>query len=457
MSEITVQNPFGTESIGKLMLRYSVPSIISIVVNSLYNMIDQIFIGQSVGYLGNAATTVIQPITTIVLALCMMIGDGTAAYLSLNLGKGEHETAAKGVGNGVTVTIGIGVVFLILFEIFLEPLCKFFGATESSLPYALDYGRIIVAGFPFFAVCAAFGSVIRADGRPKISMVGLLLGCIANIILDPLFIFVFHWGVKGAATATIIGQIVNAIYFLLCIARFESVKLEKRHLICTGKIVVKLSTLGVSSFITQIANAIIAAVLNNLLVYYGALSIYGADIPMAAFGITMKVNMLVSGIAMGLATGMQPIMGYNYGSGQYERVKKSFKLTLLYSTIILVVAFIIFQFFPLPIVRLFGQESGLYEEFAVKCFRTYLLCCFMIGGSMVPAIFFQSIGKPVQAAILSLCRQILFLIPSAVVFSYMIGVEGALWAGAFSDALACIVSLAVVKVCWKKIFGRESK
>lgn len=233
---------------------------------------------------------------------------------------------------------------------------------------------------------------------------------------------------------------------------FKSIKLEKKHFFLVGRVVTRLFALGISSFITQIANVVVAAVLNNLLVHYGALSKYGADIPIATFGIAMKVNMLVSGVAMGLATGMQPIMGYNYGSGQYNRVKKCFKLTLLWSTVILTVAFIIFQFCPLPIVRLFGQESVLYEEFAVKCFRIYLLCCFTIGGSMVPGIFYQSIGKPVQSALLSLCRQVLFLIPSSLIFGSIIGVEGPLWAGAFSDATACIISLIVVKCQWKKIF-----
>ena len=211
MNEQVVVNPLGTERVGKLMVRYAIPSIISIVVNSLYNMVDQIFIGQGVGYLGNAATNIILPLTCILLALGLLIGDGTASYMSLNLGKGRSQEAAYGVGNAITLTIGSSVILLVLFEVFLEPLCHLFGATDANLPYALEYGSIIILGFPFAMIDGAFGSIIRADGRPKASMVGLLIGCITNMILDPIFIFVCQWGVKGAAWATIIGQILNAV------------------------------------------------------------------------------------------------------------------------------------------------------------------------------------------------------------------------------------------------------
>ena len=226
-TEAVAINPLGTERVGKLMVRYAVPSIISIVVNSLYNMVDQIFIGQGVGYLGNAATNIILPLATILLALGMMIGDGAASYMSLSLGKKRAEDAAQGVGNAVTLTVGISVFLLVIFELFLEPLCHLFGATEGNLPYELEYGSVILLGFPFAMIDGAFGSVIRADGRPKVSMVGLLIGCIANIILDPIFIFVFHWGVKGAAWATIIGQILNAVYFVVCMLRFKTIEVRK--------------------------------------------------------------------------------------------------------------------------------------------------------------------------------------------------------------------------------------
>lgn len=453
-SEVAVKNPLGTERVGKLMVRYAIPSIISIVVNSLYNMVDQIFIGQGVGYLGNAATNVILPLTSILLALGLLIGDGTASYISLNLGKGKNHAAAYGVGNAISLTVGTSVILLILFEIFLEPLCRLFGATDTTLPYALEYGSIIVLGFPFAMIDAGFGSIIRADGRPKASMAGLLIGCITNIILDPIFIFVCHWGVAGAAWATIIGQILNTVYFVACMLRFKTIQLHKEHLKPQASVVKKVLTLGASSFITQVASVFVIAVMNNSLVKYGALSKYGADIPLAALGITMKVSQLIMGISLGIATGIQPILGFNYGSGQYDRVKKTYKLALLSSTLILAIAFLIFQFWPEYIIALFGQESDLYMEFALKCFRIYLLTCFAIGVSGVTGIFFQAIGRPIPAALLSLSRQIIFLIPAMLIFGALMGVEGVLWAGPFSDGLSAIVSLLTIGLCWKGIFDK---
>ena len=452
---VTISNPLGTERIGKLIVRYAVPTIISNVVNSLYNMVDQIFIGNGVGYLGNAATNIILPLVTFVMALGMMLGDGAAAYMSLNLGKDKPDKAAKGVGNAITLTIGIGIIFTILIEIFLDPLCHLFGATIDNFPYAIEYGRIIVLGFPFAIICSAFGGIIRADGRPKESMIGLLIGCITNIILDPVFIFKCKWGVAGAAWATIIGQILNATYFIICMFRFKFIKLKKEYFSLKWDICKSVSGLGTSSFITQGSTVLVITVLNNTLGTYGALSKYGADIPLAALGITMKVNQLVSGVAVGIASGVQPILGYNFGSGQYGRVKKSFKWSLTAGTMILVFAFIIFQVFPERIVLLFGQESDLYMEFAVKCFRTYLGGCFLIPAGAVTGIFFQAIGKTVHAAILSLSRQVIILIPAVLILGALGGVEGILWSGAVSDCLSGMISLITVAVCWKGIFRKD--
>lgn len=448
-------NSLGTERVGKLIVQFAVPSIISIVVNSLYNMVDQIFIGQSVGYLGNAATNVIMPMTTILMAFGMMFGDGAAAFMSLHLGTREPDKAAKGVGNMVTMVLGTGLVSLFLFETFLTPLCRLFGATENVLPYALDYGRIIVLGFPFAIVCSAFGAVIRADGRPRVSMIGLLIGCITNIILDPIFIFVFGWGVKGAAYATILGQIFNAVYFFICLKKFKTIKLKKECFIPKKETIKKILSLGTSSFISQIASVFVIAVMNNLLVKYGAISKYGADIPLAALGVTMKVSQLVMGITLGIASGVQPIYGYNYGSGQHDRVKQTLKWALLSCTVIMVFAFFLFQIFPEQIISIFGQESDLYIEFAVRCFRVYLGACFMIPSGAIVGIFFQAIGKPVPAAILTLSRQIIILIPAMIIFGATMGVEGVLWSGLVSDALSGIIALIALRIYWEKIFKSE--
>ena len=375
--------------------------------------------------------------------------------LSLSLGKGDGKDAAYGVGNAITLTVGVSVALLILFEIFLEPLCHLFGATEGNLPYALEYGSIIILGFPFAMVDGAFGSIIRSDGRPKVSMIGLLIGCVANMILDPIFIFVCHWGVRGAAWATIIGQVLNAVYFVACMLRFKTIQVKKQHLVPKWNVIKRILTLGTSSFISQAAAVFVIAVMNNSLARYGAMSKYGADIPQAALGITMKVSQLITGIALGIASGVQPIFGFNYGSGQYDRVKKTYKLALSSCTLILVVAFFIFQLCPEYIINLFGQESELYMEFAVKCFRVYLLACFMIGAGAVTGIFFQAIGRPVPAALLSLSRQIIFLIPAMLFFGYLWGVEGILWAGPVGDGLSGVISLITLGAFWNRIFKKE--
>ena len=448
---VTKTNPLGTERIGKLVLTFAVPSIISMVVNSLYNIVDQIFIGQGVGYLGNGATNVVMPMTVIAIALSLLIGDGAAAYLSLKLGEGDEKSAARGVGCSISVMAIVGIILCILFHLFLEPLCILFGATEDILPYAMDYGRIISYGILFSSIDSGMAGMIRADGSPKFSMAGLLVGCITNIILDPIFIFVFHWGVKGAAWATIAGQILNAFLYLAYIWKFKSIKLDKECFRISGKVMAKVSSLGVSGFITQIAIVLVMAVTNNVLVSYGAESKYGAEIPLTTIGITMKVNQIVSAVLLGLATGAQPIFGYNYGSGQKDRVKQAYRIVLAVSTIVLILAFLVFQFAPMRIVRLFGSESELYNEFAVKCFKIFLLACPINGLQMATGVFFQAIGKPAQATVLSLSRQIVYLLPATMLLPMVLGVEGALWAGPLADVLAFITTLIMLKLYWKKI------
>jgi putative MATE family efflux protein len=345
----------------------------------------------------------------------------------------------------------IGIIMCALFNVFLEPLCKLFGATEEILPYALDYGRIISFGVLFSTLDSGLSGLIRADGSPKYSMVGLLIGCITNIICDPIFIFAFRWGVKGAAFATILGQILNAIWYLGYIRKFKSIKLDKTCFALSGAVVKKICALGISSFITQIAMVVVMAVVNNVLVYYGAKSVYGAEIPLTTLGITLKVNQIITAVIVGLAVGAQPIFGYNYGCGQIDRVKQTYRIVLVCATAMLVFAFCVFQSTPMSIVRLFGSESDLYNEFAVKCFRIFLLLCPIMGVQMVTGIFFQAIGKPVQSSILSLSRQILYLIPASLLLPLALGVEGVLWAGPIADFLAFLTALTMLKIYWKKL------
>lgn len=284
-------------------------------------------------------------------------------------------------------------------------------------------------------------------------MGGLLLGSITNIILDALFVMVLGWGMKGAAMATIIGQFLNAVYYIVCMFRFKNFKLCKKDFKLRAHETSKVCSLGAASFVTQIANVVVIAVMNNALVKYGTASVYGPDIPLAAIGITMKVNMLIISVVMGIATGGQPILGYNYGAGKYKRTKQTYKVEVIASTCIMTVAFIIFQTMPEHIVNIFGSESELYMEFAVKCFRIFLLMCFTIGVSCVTSIFFQAIGKPVQSVFLSLARQVFLLIPLVLILGKIFGIDGILWAGAVADGLACALAIIVVCAYWKKIFG----
>lgn len=405
------QSPFATEPIGRLIVKFAVPSVIVLLVNSLYNIVDQIFIGWGVGYLGNGATNIVFPITIIALALSMMIGNGGAAYLSLKMGEGEVETAKKGVGNAVTLVTIVSILLAVIFLVWIDPILTLFGATDVLRPFALEYGFIIGAGLPFMMISSAINSMIRADGSPKYAMLSMVIGAIINVILDPVFIFVFQMGVKGAAIATIIGQVASFVVSVLYMPHFKSVQLNKSSFAPCAKVSVNIVIFGLSSFITQFAITIVMALTNNLLAKYGAQSVYGAEIPLTATGIVMKVNQIMIAILLGIATGTQPIIGYNYGAKSYHRVKKALEISLIASEIVSVAAFLIFQFAPMSVVSLFGSEEGLYNEFAVKAFRIFLMLCPLTGFQTIAAVYLQAVGKPVKSAILSLARQIIFLCP----------------------------------------------
>lgn len=436
------QSPFATEPIGRLIVKFAVPSVIALLVNSLYNIVDQIFIGWGVGYLGNGATNIVFPITIIALALSMMIGNGGAAYLSLKMGEGEVETAKKGVGNAVTLVTIVSILLAVIFLVWIDPILTLFGATDVLRPFALEYGFIIGAGLPFMMISAAINSMIRADGSPKYAMLSMVIGAIINVILDPVFIFVFQMGVKGAAIATIIGQVASFVVSVLYMPHFKSVQLNKSSFAPCAKVSVNIVIFGLSSFITQFAITIVMALTNNLLAKYGAQSVYGAEIPLTATGIVMKVNQIMIAILLGIATGTQPIIGYNYGAKSYHRVKKALEISLIASEIVSVAAFLIFQFAPMSVVSLFGSEEGLYNEFAVKAFRIFLMLCPLTGFQTIAAVYLQAVGKPVKSAILSLARQIIFFVPTALILPIFLGVEGILWTGPVADGLAFLLSLA---------------
>lgn len=436
---------FATEPVGKLILKFAIPCVISLVVNALYNIVDQIFIGWGVGYLGNGATNIVFPITIIALALAVLVGDGAAAFFSLKLGEGDKESVKKGVGNAIVMVTIAGILVMVVFLAFFNPILKLFGATDVLLPYAQDYGWIIAIGLPFTMISMAINAMIRVDGSPKYAMFSMVLGAAINIAFDALFILVFKWGVTGAAIATVMGQVASFIVSVVYVFRFKTIKLEKSDYKLDGKICGNILSLGVSSFITQIAITVVMILFNNLLKNYGAQSEYGSEIPLTALGIVMKVNQIMLSILVGIAIGAQPVIGYNYGCKNGHRVKKAFIIAIIAAEIIAVIAFFIFQFAPMAVVSLFGEEENpLYNEFAVKCFRIFLLLCPLNGFQTVAAIYLQAIGKPIKSAVVTLSRQIVFLIPFAVILPIYMGVEGVLWSGPFADGLAFILALALV-------------
>ncbi len=438
------KSPFATEPVGRLIAKFAIPCVISLLVNSLYNIVDQIFIGWGVGYLGNGATNVVFPITIIALALSLMIGDGGAAYLSLRLGEGDQENARRGVGNAIVMVTVVSVLLLVVFLVFINPILTLFGATETLRPYALEYGYVIGAGLPFMMIPAALNSMIRADGSPKYAMFSMILGAVINTIFDPVFIFIFHMGVRGAAIATVMGQVASFIFSVVYLFHFKSIHLDLGALRLKKKTCRTILGLGISSFITQIAITVVMALTNNLLAAYGADSVYGSEIPLTATGIVMKVNQILISILVGISTGAQPIIGFNYGSKDYKRVRKSFDIALVALEVVAIIAFLIFQFSPMSVVSLFGSEDGLYNEFAVMAFRIFLLFCPLTGFQTVAAIYLQAIGKPVKSAILSLARQIIFFIPAAVILPMFLGVTGVLWTGPVADGLAFLLALGLI-------------
>mgnify|MGYP004466837725 CR=1 FL=1 len=435
------ENILGTEKIGKLIRKFSIPCIISLLVNSLYNIVDQIFIGWGVGYLGNGATNVVFPLTMICLAFSLMFGDGASAYLSLKLGEKKKEEASKGVANGIMISIITAIVLCALILVFLPQLLNIFGCTDALRNYAISYGRITAIGLPFMMIGTTLNSIIRSDGSPKYSMTSMVLGALLNLSLDPIFIFVFKMGVQGAAIATVLSQILTFVINIAYIKRFKSIKLTKEQFKLEKNVVKKVSMLGISSFITQMSIVFVMATENNLLGKYGAESEFGSEIPITVLGIVMKISQILNSIIIGIAAGAQPILGYNYGAGKNDRVKKTLKTVLGISLIISTFAFILFQTIPDKLISIFGSGDELYMDFACIAFRTYLMLCICNGIQIPSGIFFQAIGKSIKSAILSISRQIAFLIPAMIILGKTFGIHGILFAGPIADGLAFILAV----------------
>lgn len=445
------QLDLGKERIGKLLRTFAIPCIISLVVNALYNMVDQIFIGWGVSYLGNGATNVIFPITILCMAFSLMFGDGTSAYLSLKLGEKKKKEAGQGVCNGIILSVIVSIILAVIILSFLPQLVTIFGGTDNLRQFALDYGYIIGIGLPFVMIGTTLNSIIRADGSPKYAMISMVLGAILNIILDPIAIFVFDMGIKGAALATVISQFFTFAMNIIYIRKFKSIEVTKEDFKPKLKIMKNVSILGISSFITQMAIVIVITTENTLYNLYAVDSKFGADIPITVHGIVMKINMILTSIIIGIAAGSQPIIGYNYGAKNYDRVKKTLKMVLGISTIVSVVSFILFQTIPETLISIFGSGDELYNEFACLTFRIFLMLTVCNGIQIASGIFFQAVGKPAKSAFITLSRQILFFVPAGIILTKHIGVMGVLYAGPVADALAFIVAVILLIFEVKKL------
>ena len=438
------ENILGTEKVGKLIRKFSIPCIISLLVNSLYNIVDQIFIGWGVGYLGNGATNVVFPLTMICLAFALMFGDGTSAYLSLKLGEKRKEEAEKGVANGILISVITAVILCAVSLIFLPQLLNLFGCTDALRPYALKYGGIIAIGLPFMMIGTTLNSIIRADGSPQYAMFSMVLGAVLNTILDPIFVFVLKMGVEGAAIATVISQIATFLINVFYLKKFKSIKLAKDNFKLSAKTARKVTMLGISSFITEMSIVFVIATENNMLAKCGAESKFGPEIPITVLGIVMKISQILNSIIIGIAAGSQPILGYNYGAGKTDRVKETLKRVLGISVIISTIAFILFQTIPDKLILMFGNGDENYIEFACLGFRIYLMLCICNGIQIPSGIFFQAIGKSVKSAILSLSRQIAVLLPAMIILGNLFGIKGVLYSGPFADGVAFIISVILL-------------
>ena len=450
------ENILGSEKIGRLIRKFSVPCILSLLVNSLYNIVDQIFIGQRVGYLGNGATNIIFPIVIICLAIALMFGDGSAAFLSLRLGQKKPEEASKGVGNGIALSVILSLVLCILGGLFLPQIINVFGCTPELKQYALSYGYVIVIGIPFMIIGTTLNSIIRADGNPRYAMITMILGAVLNIILDYILMYPLNMGVRGAAIATITSQIVTAILNVAYIRKFKSIKFEKSSLRLKLKTCKEIVGLGISSFITEMSFVVLMAFENNLLSMYGAQSEFGAEIPITVLGIVMKISQILNSIIIGIAAGSQPIIGYNYGAQNFDRVKKTLKYVLGISLIISTIAFGLFQLIPEKLISIFGSEGAEYTKFACMSFRIYLMLCIFNGIQIPSGIFFQAIGKSIKSVILSLSRQIAILIPAMIILGKLYGINGILYAGPVADGTAFIISSILLAIEIKTL-GKKSE
>lgn len=439
------RNPLGYAPIGKLLMQFALPSVVAMVINAIYNIVDQIFIGQGVGYLGNAATTIAFPIVTIILAVSTLLGAGGSAFAAIKLGEHNEGQAEDTLGCASVTGLLAGILIAVLGLVFLNPLIKLFGASENTIEYARQYTSIILIAAPFNVLGVILSNFARTDGNPLLSMYSMLIGALLNVALDPLFIFIFRLGVAGAAYATAISQMVSAAV-LICYFFFKStMRLNRRNLRISGSIFKSIAVLGISSCALQLASTALNIILNNVLVYYGDRDPVGGDIALSAMGIVLKISMIVISVCVGIGIGSQPILGFNRGAKQIDRVRKTYICALVIATSVTIIGWALCEAIPDTILLLFGKENPVFTEFAVRSMRIYLGGIFVAGMQIATTSYYQATGQPLKANIMSLLRQILLLIPLLLILPKFMGLNGILYAGLFADlATGCIVAFFVV-------------
>ena len=434
----------GTERIRKLLVQYAVPAIIAMTASSLYNMVDSIFIGHGVGALAISGLALTFPLMNLAAAFGSLVGVGAATLVSMRLGQRDYETAQRILGNVVVLNLIIGISFGLLTLVFLDPILYFFGASDATIGYAREYMSVILWGNVVTHMYLGLNAVLRAAGHPRKAMYATILTVTINAILDPLFIFVFHMGMAGAALATITGQILSFALVVFYLRGFKTLPLSlsdlKPKIACWARI----AALGATPAFNQVAMMVVQIVMNNTLTYYGSNSVYGSDIPLACAGIISKVNMLFFSFVIGISQGLQPIVSFNFGAQKYDRVKDAYKKAVFAATAISIVAFLCFQFFPRQIIGIFGSGSEEYLHFAERYFRIFLFFTFLNGIQPVSSNFFTSIGAPKKGIFLSLTRQIIFLLPLLLIFPYLFGIDGVMYTAPIADLAAASVSIVMV-------------
>ena len=437
-------NPLGTEPVNQLLFRFAIPSIIAMLVGSLYNIVDQFFIGNSVGELGNAATNISFPLSISCVAIALLFGIGGASAFNISMGRGEQKQAVYYLGNALVMLFGCGVILSVFTLLFLDSLLCFFGSPDNVLHYARSYTGIVAWGFPFLIVTTGGGHLIRADGRPTISMLCNLFGAVVNVFLDALFVSVLQMGMKGAAIATIVGQFLSGGMTLWFLSHCRTVTICLRHLKLQRAVLFRIVTLGMAPCSNQLAMMLVQIVMNKSLKYYGLHSVYGEAVPIACAGIITKVNQVFMSFIIGISQGLQPIISFNYGAKWYSRVKEAYQFAITCGFVLALAAFSLFQFAPRQIISIFGNGSEEYYRFAINYFHIFLFCTFLNCLQPISSNFFTAIGKPKRGTFLSLTRQIIFLLPLLVLIPIYAGIDGIMYAGPIADALAAVVTVIMV-------------